>query len=115
MWGMKPFVWLAFVLLPLTLNAQDCLAPGWLRLDNARPAPVAPGALIADMASREVVLLGEHHDEEDDHRWQLQTLAALHAQRPRMVLGFESFPRRVQPVLDKYRRELPQYFAQLGA
>ena len=102
MWGMKPLVWLALVLFPLTLRAQDCPAPGWLRLDGERPAAVAPGVLIADMASRDVVLLGEHHDEADDHRWQLHTLAALHAQRPRMVLGFEAFPRRVQPVLDKW-------------
>jgi uncharacterized iron-regulated protein len=100
--GMKARAWLACVLLPLTLHAQECPAPGWLRLDGERPAAVASGALIAEMASRDVVLLGEHHDEADDHRWQLQTLAALHAQRPRMVLGFEAFPRRVQPVLDKW-------------
>jgi len=102
MWGMNPRAWLACVLLPVTVQAQDCPAPGWLRLDGERPAAVAPGALIADMAGRDVVLLGEHHDQADHHRWQLHTLAALHAQRPRMVLGFEAFPRRVQPVLDKW-------------
>ena len=32
----------------------------------------------------------------------MQTLAALHLLRPQMVIGFESFPRRVQPVLDKW-------------
>ena len=52
------------------------------------------------MAKKDVVLLGEQHDEDDDHRWQLQVLAALHAQRPDMVIGFEMFPRRAQPVLD---------------
>lgn len=82
-------------------SAQEC-APGWLRLEGERPQPVASGALIADMAKRDVVLLGEHHDNADHHRWQLQTLAALHAQRPRMVIGFEAFPRRTQPVLDKW-------------
>jgi uncharacterized iron-regulated protein len=54
------------------------------------------------MARREVVLLGEQHDNADHHRWQLQTLAALHMLRPQMVIGFESFPRRVQPVLDQW-------------
>ena len=54
------------------------------------------------MAQRDVVLLGEHHDEPDHHRWQLQTLAALYVARPAMAIGFESFPRRVQPVLDPW-------------
>ena len=36
------------------------------------------------MPSRQdVVLLGEQHDSEDHHRWQLQMLSALHAQRRR--------------------------------
>ncbi|MBF0250824.1 MAG: ChaN family lipoprotein, partial [Alphaproteobacteria bacterium] len=45
---------------------------------------------------------GESHDNPDHHLWQSQTLAQLHARRPGMVLGFEAFPRRVQPVLDKW-------------
>ncbi|MSP97821.1 MAG: PDZ domain-containing protein [Betaproteobacteria bacterium] len=57
---------------------------------------------LALAAGREIVLLGEKHDEADHHAWQLQTLAALHALRPRMVIGFESFPRRVQAVLDQW-------------
>jgi uncharacterized iron-regulated protein len=48
------------------------------------------------------VLLGEQHDQDDHHRWQLQVLAALHAQRPDMAIGFEMFPRRLQPVLDRW-------------
>jgi len=100
---MKPLAWLAFLLIqPLSVAAQDCSPAAWLRLDGERPAAVAPGALIAEMARRDVVLLGESHDEADHHRWQLYTLAALHAQRARMVIGFEAFPRRVQPALDKW-------------
>jgi uncharacterized iron-regulated protein len=48
------------------------------------------------------VLLGEQHDEPDHHQWQLQTLSALHAVRPVTAIGFESFPRRIQPVLDAW-------------
>ena len=88
-------------LIALHVAAQEC-NPGWLRLEGERPQAVAPGALIGEMAKRDVVLLGEHHDDADHHRWQLQTLAALYAQRPRMVLGFEAFPRRAQPVLDRW-------------
>ena len=48
------------------------------------------------------MLLGEQHDNADHHRWQLQVLAALHARRPDMAIGFEMFPRRVQPALDRW-------------
>lgn len=57
---------------------------------------------IARAAKRSVVLLGEMHDNAEHHRWQLQTLAALHAARPDMVIGFEMFPRRVQKALDQW-------------
>jgi uncharacterized iron-regulated protein len=66
------------------------------------PKPVSIQNIIANAAKHDVVLLGEQHDNEDHHRWQLQMLAALHAQRPNMVIGFEMFPRRVQPVLDQW-------------
>src|SRR5262249_30230183 len=58
--------------------------------------------IIARAARSHVVLLGEYHDHPDDHRWQLQTVAALAAQHPSVVLGFEMFPRRTQPVLDRW-------------
>jgi uncharacterized iron-regulated protein len=53
-----------------------------------------------DLAQRRVVLLGENHDNAEHHRWQLHVIAGLHARVPRLVLGFEMFPREVQPVLD---------------
>ena len=113
---MKPTAWLAFLLLqPLPAAAQDCTPGGWLRLGGERPASVAAGALIAEMAQRDVVLLGEQHVDADHHRWQVHTLAQLHAQRPQMVIGFETFPRRVQPALDKWvAGELtePQFLAE---
>ncbi len=85
------------------IAASTCLsAAAWTRLDGARPSPVDAGSVFADMVKRDVVLLGEQHDAADDHRWQMQTLTALHAQRPEMVIGFEMFPRRVQPVLDRW-------------
>ncbi len=83
--------------------APSCLDPArWTLLDGEQPRTGPGTALLAEMAKRDVVLLGERHDEPDDHRWQLQVLAALHAQRPDMVIGFEMFPRRVQPVLDDW-------------
>src|ERR1035441_7797615 len=55
------------------------------------------GDAIAALAKRGVVLLGESHDQAEHHRWQLHTITALFSHRPDMVLGFEMFPRRVQP------------------
>lgn len=87
----------------VSAHAQTCLAPAaWYTLAGGTPRATAGPELLAAMAKRDVVLLGEQHDDADDHRWQLQTLAALHLLRPQMVIGFESFPRRVQPVLDKW-------------
>lgn len=80
-----------------------CQAGGqWLSLSAMPPKPARIRDIVIQAARQDVVLLGEQHDLEDHHRWQLQMLAALHAQRPEMVIGFEMFPRRVQPVLDQW-------------
>lgn len=83
--------------------ANACLAPAaWHALDGSEPRAMPGAELLAEMARRDIVLLGEHHDDADHHQWQLQTLAGLHVLRPQLVIGFESFPRRVQPALDKW-------------
>jgi uncharacterized iron-regulated protein len=97
-----PALFLFLALLALRAGAQDCAPATWLRLDGARAAAVASSPLLDEAARRDVVLLGESHEDADHHRWQLHTLAALHSRRPDMVLGFEAFPRRVQPALDRW-------------
>jgi uncharacterized iron-regulated protein len=86
-----------------------CVAPGaWMAPGGGAGQNTAPARrldereLLASLAKRRVVLLGEAHDNAEHHRWQLQTMTALHALRPGLVLGFESFPRRVQPVLERW-------------
>ncbi len=82
---------------------SDCARPGtWVVLDGPAPRVAAASSVLNDAAARDVVLLGEQHDAADHHRWQLHTLAALHALRPDMLIGFEAFPRRVQPVLNRW-------------
>jgi uncharacterized iron-regulated protein len=82
-------------------NSGGCVAVG---------AWVVPGSnksqdgAIKALAQHDVVLLGESHSEAEHHRWQLQTVAALFAYHPDMVLGFEMFPRSVQPVLDRWSK-----------
>ncbi len=83
--------------------ADACLAPStWYSLAGGRPQSAPAPQVLREIARRDVVLLGEQHDNADHHRWQLQTLAALHLLRPNMVIGFETFPRRVQPALDRW-------------
>lgn len=85
------------------ITAETCGRPGqWVVPSAARSQPVDPAAVLERMASQQVVLLGEAHDSAEDHRWQLQALTQLQARRPRMAIGFEMFPRRVQPVLDQW-------------
>jgi uncharacterized iron-regulated protein len=90
---------------PITGSAADpieasCAPVGrWVSPGHGvQPVP----ALTTAYANRRVVLLGEGHDIPEHHRWQLQTIAAFHAQRPNLVLGFEMFPRAAQPVLDRW-------------
>ncbi|MGA8005666.1 MAG: ChaN family lipoprotein [Burkholderiales bacterium] len=84
-------------------QAKECLAPGeWFATEAGTVRPAKDSDVLAQMAQRHVVLLGETHDNPDDHAWQLATLGALHLLRPDMVIGFEAFPRRAQPVLDKW-------------
>lgn len=87
---------------PVPVPDQPACMEAGMWLEPATAATVAADRLVAEMARRPVVLLGESHTDAEHHRWQLHTLAALHGRRPDMVLGFESFPRRVQPVLDQW-------------
>jgi uncharacterized iron-regulated protein len=100
------------------------MAAGWLLAATVHAAPAESDAgscvpvgswvmppsgdrrddAVRVLAARNVVLLGESHEDAEHHRWQLHTIAALHAQRPGLVLAFEMFPRRVQPVLDRWSR-----------
>ena len=82
---------------------ERCVAPGqWAVPADGALAPRPAGRMLAELARQQVVLLGETHENPEHHRWQLHTIAALHALRPDMVLGVEMFPRRVQPILDEW-------------
>jgi uncharacterized iron-regulated protein len=102
---MSPRTILLALVLVLSLAAsarsdEACVPVGTWRAPGG--APLAAADVLQRAAKSSVVLLGETHDSAEHHRWQLQMLAALHAQRPNMVIGFETFPRRVQPALDRW-------------
>lgn len=53
-------------------------------------------------SSAAVVLLGEQHDRPEQHRWQMHVLAGLFARREQLVVGYEMFPKRLDPVLERW-------------
>lgn len=71
-------------------------------IDPSTKQSLDPRTVFADLSKKDVVLLGEQHTVRDHHLWQAQTIAGLRALRPDLVLGFEMFPRSVQPVLDEW-------------
>ena len=85
--------------------ADACINPGqWRQPGNGKV--IAVDDLMAAMARRPIVLLGEVHDRATHHDWQLHTIAALHGRNPNMVLAFEAFPRSVQDALDRWTQGL---------
>jgi uncharacterized iron-regulated protein len=92
--------WNAHATEPPTDPAPACV-PEAAWIEPAK-GPVQGPQLLQRAAQASVVLLGERHDSAEQHRWQLQTLAGLHAHRADFVIGMEMFPRRVQPALDRW-------------
>ena len=73
-------------------------------VDPATRETIAPEKLLRAISRKQAVLLGEQHDLAEHHRWQLQMITELYAINPDIVIGFEMFSRRVQPVLDRWVR-----------
>ncbi len=92
---------LATLLFGTAVTADDCVPVGSV-LMPASGKQISVVDLIKSSAKRRIVLLGEHHDNMEHHRWQLQMITGLHSLDPQMVLGFEMFPRQVQGVLDEW-------------
>jgi len=83
--------------------AQECVPPAtWVAPSATGSSPLTQKQVLDRAVASSVVLLGESHDRAEHHRWQLHLLSALHALRGDIVVGFEMFPRRVQPVLERW-------------
>ncbi len=81
--------------------ADDCVPVGKV-LQPKTDTWINTTKLIHASADKKIVLLGEHHDNMEHHRWQLQMMTGLHTLNRDIVLGFEMFPRKAQPVLDSW-------------
>ena len=84
-------------------KAPGCVSPGYWRTPE-NTTNLNETSLLDRFAKRPVVILGESHTSAEHHRWQLHMLSALYGRNPNMVLGFEAFPRSLQPVLDRWTR-----------
>ena len=60
------------------------------------------GRLMEGLSRQQVVLLGETHDVAEIHRWQAHVVSVLHHLQPRLAVGLEMIPRRLQPALDDW-------------
>jgi len=49
-----------------------------------------------------MILLGEHHENLSHHQWQLSLLKKLYNNNPKLIIGLEMFPRRMQSLLDQW-------------
>ena len=59
-------------------------------------------AMAAELATADVVLIGEQHDDPGTHAMQRALLESIGRRRPRVVLAMEMFERDAQPLLDGY-------------
>ena len=75
---------------------------GWVTPNAAGTDAITTAELVERAAAAGAVLLGESHDSSEHHRWQLQTLIAIYADHPEMVIALEMFPRSAQPALDRW-------------
>jgi len=82
---------------------SSCAPPNsWLQPGSH--AVVDESSVLARAQLNRVVLLGEHHDNQSHHDWQLRMLRALHQQQPALVVGLEMLPKVVQPKIDRFLR-----------
>jgi uncharacterized iron-regulated protein len=60
--------------------------------------------ILADLATADVVYLGETHTQAADHKAQLAIFKALHRQNPKLAIAMEMFQLPYQDALDRYIR-----------
>jgi uncharacterized iron-regulated protein len=74
----------------------------------ATALPADPAALADAMQTRRIVLLGEVHDNPDQHALRVAALRLLIERGQRPAIAFEQFDRERQADIDRARRERPR-------
>ncbi|MFW7380903.1 MAG: ChaN family lipoprotein [Oligoflexus sp.] len=104
------------IFIPMMLLMACQTNKSWLAEDQ-RPLPwmgqiyssekgdwISSEAMLADLRTADIVLLGERHDHPDHWRLQLEITQALQNQN-RLALVFEHFARDQQKILESLRKE----------
>jgi uncharacterized iron-regulated protein len=58
--------------------------------------------MLADLATADVIFVGEQHDDPNTHRLELGMLEGLRRRRVPVIVSLEMFERDVQPAVDRY-------------
>jgi len=99
----KIFLFALFgVFFSANLYAESQCAPIGTWVDTKTKKQVAVKDVLKTVSAKKVILLGEDHDNEEHHRWQLSMIAQTYSRNPNMAIGFEMFPRAAQAVLDDW-------------
>ncbi len=98
-------VLLVSMLLLTTLPACRTLGSSgseWVAVETSTGRVVTLDEMADELAGRDVVFLGEEHDNDTGHRLQIELTERLLARRPRLAVSMEMFELDVQPVVDDY-------------
>ena len=83
------------------VQSSSCVASGsWL--SPGEEGSIDEVVLLERTVANRVVLLGEHHDNQAHHDWQLRMLQLLHQKQPQLVMGLEMLPKVAQPKIDRF-------------
>ena len=84
----------------LLLVASGCIAPRVLRVSDR--VEMKPQEFLDELASRDMVFIGEVHNKKSHHRAQLEIIKSLQAVGHKVVIGVEMFRKDNQEALDKW-------------
>ena len=97
-----PFLTLFTVWLALFSTFSNLAAEELRLYDLAHKKEVALSEALPGIRKSRVILIGEKHDRESHHRFQLEVIKALHATGEPLAIGLEMFQAESQQALDDW-------------
>jgi uncharacterized iron-regulated protein len=82
-------------------GAAERFRPGQI-VDLAAGKVIGFEELIAQLSSKDLIFVGEAHDNPDHHLIQIQILQAVASRSPSLTIGMEFFQKHQQPIVDRY-------------
>ncbi len=82
-------------------GVAELFRPGQI-VDIASGKAITFEELIDHISSKDLIFVGEAHDNPDHHLIQIQILQAVASRSPSLTMGMEFFQQHQQPLLDRY-------------